>query len=191
LVVNGVRLGNPLAQVELALSTGMDLTPRRLYLTHGQLRFDHILIGPPDEFVLLEPRGWRELRDVSYEVGKLVQCLLSRIVWIERGRVTIRKWRSYADVLEIDGFAVDASDHRQSVADEVWDRTLEGLGGFAEWKSDSGSQRRAQIAAATHSLAGIPFFWRPDQPSIGLGYLAAGAIAAHGCNEPRPSREAE
>ena len=82
ITLDGCRIRSPFRILD-ELSTRRDvleeLQPALLYLTHGQLRFDHILIDPKDPigetFILLDPRGVRELRDIGYELGKISQCL--------------------------------------------------------------------------------------------------------------------
>lgn len=181
--INGLQIISPfflLKKLAAAVAFLKRLTPTKLYLTHGQLRFDHILINADDstneKFILLEPRGLKELRDLGYELGKIHQCLKSRILWIEQREFTNFSFSIVRDTLVVENFHLNLP-YRQDIADYMlWsiNRTLEG-----KYENVTRSETRVliELAEATHSCAAIPFFHVKADPLIGIAYYISGALA--------------
>jgi hypothetical protein len=181
--VNNTRIDNPLTTLEEINSKPKLLNmlkPDKLFLTHGQLRFDHILIDTNDsiheEFILLEPRGVNELRDVSYELGKIWQCLRSRILWVEQKEYSIESFGIKKDVFFVDGFSLNLPD-KQAMCEKIIDELNDQISNRYNWINKEELIMLAYLAEATHSCAGVPFFYQEKDPSIGLAYFISGALA--------------
>lgn len=77
LVINGRLVSNPLSVVQKIRdkrSLLMKLDPASLRMIHGDLHFQNILIGGPQDdspFVIVDPRGELQGSDVYYDMGKL------------------------------------------------------------------------------------------------------------------------
>jgi len=157
------------------------LMPEQLLLTHGQLRFDHILVdyrnNRCNDFILLEPRGLYQLRDIAYEFGKVWQCLRSRILWVEQKEYILGRHYILEDTLCVENYGLNLED-RQRVADDV----IAELGVYLERAHQFNYNKEwltmaSLFAEATHSCAGVPFFYEATDVTIGLAYYLAGATA--------------
>jgi hypothetical protein len=177
MIINGMQILQPdriFAEIAARSDIRERLTPRRLYISHGDIHCNNILCGMgPGQMVLLDCRGKSPAGtlyfDPAYDLGKLYHDLHSYYSLIEKGyyRITL----SFpGGIPNIEYFFTDSTLTERFNRNYFYVRELIN----DKYSSDPNLNFRADFTEAVHYLTMIPMHLRIKQE--GMLCLATGIL---------------